>query len=187
MRRTLIGATLAFVALATACGGGGGSADGGTIGGSQTLIAASFTPEQPNPGSGSVAMAEGTKNADLVTVQVAVVGVNGVYGAAFEVTYDSTKADYVGWSAGTLLEQGGNAPNYSVVLSQPGRVVVGASRTGSTGGVTASGQSMINLTFRVEVPGTFPLVIENPGLFDSQIPPQTIPGITWFAGSLVGV
>jgi hypothetical protein len=189
MRHLAIGVFLAIVAAATACGGGGGggSSDGGTAGGgSQSPVSASFTPDEPAPGNNTVAMAESSRVGDLVTIRVNVVGVNGVYGAAFDVTFDSSKLDYVGWSAGTLLEQGGNAPNYSVVLSQAGQLVIGASRTGNTG-VNASGQSLVNLTFRVETTGTFPIAIENPALYDSQIPPQVIPGISWFAGSLVGV
>jgi hypothetical protein len=108
-----------------------------------------------------------------------------VFGAAFDVEYDSTKMDYVGWSGGTLLEQGGNTPNYTVTLPQAGTVVVGASRTG-TNGVTASGQAIVNLTFRVKQTGTFPVAVLNTVLYDSQNPPQPISGITWFAGSLTG-
>jgi hypothetical protein len=185
MRHVILGLLLTAVVVATACGGGGGS-DGGTVGGgSQSPISAAFTADEPQPPSNSVAMAQGSKSGDLVTVRVNVVGVSGVYGTAFDVTYDSTKADYVSWSAGTLLEQGGNTPNYTVTVPSAGTVVVGASRTGSTG-VTASGQAIVNLTFRVKATGTFPVTIQNSVLYDSQNPPQPLPGITWYAGSLTG-
>jgi len=185
MRILGIGFLLVVLVVATSCGGGG-SSDGGTVGGGQSNITASFLPDQPSPGSNSVALAQSTASGNLVTVRVNVFGVSGVYGGAFDVVYDAARLDYVGYSAGTLLEQGGNVPNYSVGVPQAGRVVVGASRTGSTG-VNANGQAMILITFRVKVTGTSPITLENTQLLDSQLPPQPIGGISWFAGTFSGV
>jgi hypothetical protein len=185
MRILGIGALLAVLAVATSCGGGGGSSDGGTVGGSQNNVVAAFTADEPSPPSSSVALAQGTATGNLVTVRVNVVGVNGVYGGAFDLTFDAAKVDYVSYSAGTLLEQGGNTPNYSVGVAQSGRLVVGASRTGSTA-VNASGQAIVQVTFRVKQTGTSAVAIENMQLYGNQVPPQPIGGISWFAGSLSG-
>jgi hypothetical protein len=183
MRGTWLGTLLVVLVVATSCGGGG--SDGDTVGGGQSTIAGSFVADEPSPGSDSVAIALSTTSGNLVTVRVNVVGVNGVYGGAFDVTYDSSKLEYVGYSPGTLLEQGGNSPNYSAAAAQAGRLVVGASRTGSTA-VNANGQAIVNLTFRVQVAGTHPVVLENMQLYGNQIPPQPISGISWFAGSFTG-
>jgi hypothetical protein len=176
---------LALAALGTACGGG--SSDGGTLGaggGSQAPVSAGFTADEPQPGNATVAMAESSRSGDVVTVRIDVRAAD-VFGGAFDVTYDASNADFVGWSAGSLLEQGGNAPNYTVALSQNGTVVVGASRTGATG-VAGTGQSIVNLSFRVRRSGTFPVAFQNATLYGDQNPPQPIGGVVWHAGSLTG-
>jgi cohesin domain-containing protein len=185
MRILRIGTLVAVLVAATACGGGGGSSDGGTVNGNQSTVVATFQADEPSPPANSVALAQGSASGNLVTVRVNVWGVNGVYGGAFDLTYDSSKFDYVSYSAGTLLEQGGNTPNYSVGVPQAGRVVVGASRTGSTS-ANASGQAIIQVTFRAKVAGSAPVTIENMQLYNSQNPPQPIGGISWFAGTLTG-
>ena len=131
-------------------------------------------------------MAEGARNANVVTVRVQVTDTNGVYGASFEVQYDVTKVQFEGWSPGTILESGGNNPNYTVNATN-GMVVVGASRTGNAAGVDVTGtQTLINLTFRVTDTGTMPIQVINPVLSDDQLQPQPLFGISWSAGDLVG-
>ena len=178
---------LALVA-APACGGGGG-ADAGP-GGSPTPIAASFVPDQPSPASNTVAMAEGSRMNDIVTVNVTLTGTNGVYGTAFELVYDSTHTSYVDFAPGTVFEQGGGAPTY-LITAKPGatppRVVVGISRTGSSGTNVMGTKVVVSLQFRVKQAGVFPMSVENAVVFDSQTTPQPIPGIAWFAGAVEGV
>lgn len=170
-------AVLVLAALGTARGGAGSA--------SPARVSAGFAPEKAKQGSNAVTMAEDSRSGDLVTIRVNGPGAVTVYGAAFDVAYDPSGADYIGWSKGTLLEQGGNAPNYTVALPQNGTVVVGVSRTGSTG-AAASGQPIVSLTFRVRRSGAFPLAFRNAALYDSQNPPQPIAGISWLAGSLTG-
>lgn len=178
---------LALVA-APACGGGGGEDPG--PGGSPTPVAASFVPDQPSPAANTVAMAEGSTANDVVTVNVTLTATNGVYGTAFELVYDSTHTSYVGFAPGTALEQGGITPLYQITAkpsATPPRVVVGVSRTGSTGTNVMGTKTVVSLQFRVKQAGVFPMSIENAVVFDSQATPQPIPGIAWFAGAVQGV
>jgi hypothetical protein len=169
--RRLATAALALAALGTAEG--------------RSAIGAGFAPEANKPGDGSVAMVESSRSEDLVTILVVGSAPTAIFGAAFDVTYDSSGADYVGWAPGTLLEQGGSSPNYTVAPSRNGTVVVGASRTGALG-APALGQAIVSLTFRVRRAGAFALAFRNAALYDSRTPPQPIGGITWRAGALTG-
>ena len=181
------GTALLMLAIVTApaCGGGGGGSDAG---GSPTPLAASFVPDQPTPGGNTVALAEGLKSNDVVTVNVTMTSTNGVFGAAFEVVYDDVHTVFLGYTAGSVVEQGGNTPTYNVDgTSNPGRVVVGVSRTGS-GATNVSGtKTVIGLQFRVKQAGVYPMVIQNSAVYDNQNPPQPLGGISWFAGAVSGV
>lgn len=188
MKRLIVSLALSCLAVVAACGGGGG---GGTpvapiIGPGPTPVQASFSTEQSNPGSLSVAMAPATTNASAVGVAVTVTGTSGVYGAGFDLLYDASKVSYLGYTAGNLLEQGGNAPNYTIHSPQAGLVVVGASRTGSVSGVNVtSTRTLVILNFQVNDKGDFPSSFRNMYLLDSSV--NSIPGLTWYAGSFKGL
>ena len=178
---------LALVVAASAAACGGGSGDGGTV--APALIAADFVAEEPSPPANSVALAKGSVNNDLVTVRVEVTNVNNLYGAAFNLNYDGNMAEYVRFSPGTILESGGVTPTYTVSSPQPGLVVVGASRTGAASGVTITGsRPLILITFRVRQAGDNPMTIpaSSAALFNNQLPPAALGGISWFAGALKG-
>lgn len=169
-----------------ACGGSSGDPVPGPGGGSSNLVAG-FTPDQPSPGADTVALHEGASTDDIVTVRVAVTDVGGIFGAAFDLTYDPGRASFVNWTSGTLLEQGGHTPSYQVDGRTPGQVVVGASRQGSAPAVDAVGTvPLIELRFRVTQAGTSQIAFQSPDLLDDQLQPQPIPGIQWFGGTLVG-
>lgn len=175
---------LALMTVSTACGGADGDASGGVT--TPPLLAA-FVADDPSPGSNTVAMAEGSKSGDSVTVAVNASQATGLYAAAFEVTFDSTKLTYLGHSAGTVFEQGGHTPTYQVGNPSAGRVVVGVSRNGSVGTVNVSTPApMIRLSFRVKDVGSFRLTFENAALYDGQTPPQAKAGITWESGVVTG-
>lgn len=188
MRLALREVALLVPVLATVACGGGGGGDAGVVNPSPDPVTASFQADDNSPGANSVGMLQGTHSADLVTVRVTVTNTTGVYGAAFDVTYDVAKVGYVSWSAGTLLEQGGHLPTYTVSDNGAGRVVVAASRNGSVGTVNASGTvDMIKLTFRMKVVGESRADFgADPILYDGQNPPAEKASINWYAGSLVG-
>jgi hypothetical protein len=189
MRWYTVTAATICLAASFSCGG-----DGETRspipedpGGSSNLVG-SFTPEQANPGDGSVAMALADSNGSLVVVAVTVTGVNDLFSADFEVTYDPQMADFYNWSVGTILETGGNDPSYMLTATQPGLVTIGATRTGGgSGGVDVGAtQTLINLVFQVTEPGSSSVALQRASLLDAQDPPQPIPRLSWHGGTLTG-
>jgi hypothetical protein len=174
---------LALVA-APACGGGSGASPGG----SPTPLAASFVPEQPSPTANDVAMAEGAKSNDVVTINVTMTDASGVYATAFDIVYDDARLVFLGFAAGAVFEQGGNAPNYTVNgTTNAGRVVIGVSRTGPSSTNVSGTKTVLSLQFRVKQAGVYPLSVQNAVVYDNQPTPQPIPGIEWFAGAVSGV
>jgi hypothetical protein len=169
--------------VAPACGGGGSGADSG---GSPTPLAASFVPDQPSPTANNAAMAEGAKSNDVVTINVTLTDSSGVYATAFEVVYDDIHTVYLGFTPGSVFEQGGNSPNYTVNGSS-GRIVVGVSRTGASATNVSGTRTVVGLQFRVKQAGVYPLTVENAVVYDNQATPQPIPGIAWFAGAVTGL
>ena len=180
-------ALLVFALIAApACGGGGADSDPG---GSPTPVAAGFIAEQESPSANSVAMAEGSKANDIVTVNVTLTDTNGVFGTAFEVVYDSIHTSYVGYAPGTAFEQGGAGVNYTITANStatPPRIIVGVSRAGGTTTNVSGTKTVVGLQFRVEQAGVFPLTVDNSAVYDSQST-QPIPNIAWFAGAVEGI
>ncbi len=181
MKRVFLVVFIGFIAVTVACSG---SSDGGIITG--PTISASFVPEEPNPGTGAVSMAQSTATGDRVTVAVNITDTNGIFGAAFDVAYDVSLGSFETSSPGTILEQGGNVPNYVVNSSQPGRLFIGVSRTGNVSTVNATGtQPLIKLTFRVLQTGAGQVSFQaSPALTDDLV--QPLPGVVWFGGALAG-
>jgi Cohesin domain len=174
---------LAFVA---GCGGGGASESG-----SASNFAGSFTPDAQNPGANTVYMT-GTpgsgSNANLVTVHVFVSNTSDVYGASFDLEFDPNMAQFVNWTAGQVLEFGGQSVSYQINASTPGRVVVGVARTSGGVGVTVPDEKpLIHLTLRVTDAGSTAVGFTSPALLNSQNPPQPKTGVTFFGGTLTGV
>ena len=183
-----LGTVALILALVTApaCGGGGGSDT--EPGGSPGPLAASFIPDQETPGAKTVAMAQGTKANDVVNVYVTLTETSGVYGAALDVIFDDAHAVFIGYTKGAAFEQGSDVPNYLVDgTTNPGRVVIGVSRTSGTTTNIIGSKAMVTLKFRVKNAGTFPMSVQNGAVYDGQSTPQPIAGISWYAGALQGV
>ena len=183
--RTALLLLIAAAAL-IGCGGGGGG-DEDPVGGGGTTVAADFVADQPSPPASTVSMQKGPASSNLVTVKVDATGVSNIYGAAFELAFDGNLAEYTGFTYGTFFEQGGNNPNYTVSSPAPGQIVVGVTRTGNVPGVgTTASKTMVNLTFRVKVAGSGGVTVPDAVLYDAQIQPQPVSGISWEAGTLRG-
>jgi hypothetical protein len=186
--RATFGILTAFLITAAVACGGGDSADktiGGGSGGSSNLVG-DFLPDQPAPVANVVAMKKGGASGNLVTIEITVTDVSGLFGADFDVAYDTSRVQYVNWRGGSVLESGGQSVSYLVEAAQPGRLVVGASRQGAAaGGVNVTGtQTMIEFTFRAIQAGSSGVKFESATLFNAQSPPQRIPGITFAGGTL---
>ena len=151
----------------------------------QSTIVASFAPDQPNPGTNTVSMAEGTTVGDQVTIDLQVTDTTGIFGASFDVVFDPTMASFVSWAAGELLEQGGVSVIYLVDEPEPGRVSVGTTRQAAATVDAVGTVSLIRLTFQTIQAGNSIVGFENQALLDGQLPPQPIAGISWFGGTLV--
>lgn len=184
MNRALILALAALVAASTACGGGSGHDS--VVGD----ITAGFVPLESNPGNDTVSAGEGSSSGNQVTVVINLTDTNGVYAAAFDLNYDPSVANYLGYTEGDLFEQGGHTPIYEVAEPQAGQLVVGVSRQGSVPGVDASGTvSIVGLTFEVlEATAQSGSIVSFDAneLLDDQALPQPIPDIDWFGGWLTG-
>jgi Cohesin domain len=188
-KATMMLLLVAVLVAAPACGGGGGGST--STGGSPSPLAASFVPDQGAPAANTVALEQGSKANDVVTVNVTLTNTNGVFGLAFEIPFDAIHAVYLGYTAGTALEQGSNTPIYNVttnVNGSSGRVIVGVARTGGTKTNVAGTATVVGLQFRVKSAGTFPVTLDNMNVYDNQQPtPQPLSGILWFAGALKAV
>ena len=179
----LSGLLIALLLAATACG----SSSSGVAAPAPSL-AASFTADQPSPGPDVVSLDEGSKTGNLVTVDIQVTDISGIYGAAFDVTYDPSMATFENWSSGSLLEQGGQTPGYQVNATQSGQLVISVTRQGNVGGANAVGTvTLIRLVFRVTQTGSSAISFPGiPTLVDAQIQPQPIFVSGWFGGTIVG-
>ena len=171
----------ALLLVFSACSGSGGEApivnnDGGTS------LVATFTSDRPTPDSQDVRMESGSGLGDQRTIDVQIVDTQNVYAAGFELTYDPSLASYIGYSAGTFLEQGGQTVSYTVSEPVPGRVLVSASRIGAIPGTGTTGTlPLIRLTFRAEDAGASMFQFELPFLVDENLTDLT--GIEWFGGT----
>src|SRR5262245_32992002 len=123
-------AVAALIALAvTALPSCGGGSDGG--GGGTTTPTATFTAENPSPGTSTIAMLPGASAGAAFNVRITVTGVNDFFGAAFRVTYDPVALLFNGMDdSGSLLRQGGTA-NVFFQANQnavPGQIIITATR-----------------------------------------------------------
>jgi hypothetical protein len=190
MRRIhMLVSLIAISCTALACGGsgGGGAADVLDPGG-QPQVSASFEADQPSPSGGTVSMSEGTRSSDMVTVRIDVTGATSLFGASFDVVYNPTSVEYVGYSAGTALEHAGQGSVVYEISPRSNGLVVGATLVGTDEGVTFGGtRPLLHLTFRLLRPGAVPVGFEGePALLDDQPEPQPIQGLNWFGGTLIG-
>ena len=130
-----------------ACGGGGGD---GTTG----VLTASFAADTPSPGANTIAMLPGSVSATDFNVRITLTGTNDVYGAAFDITYPSALVSYQSFdSSGSFLRDGGvgNSGLFFNVdaVTEPGRLIVAATRLGALPGVDVSGtRDLLILSFR---------------------------------------
>jgi hypothetical protein len=177
-----IATMLSLLALAslTACGGGGG--DPVDSGGGSTTLAATFISDTPSPGPNTVSMRQGSLAGNLVTVEVLVTDTADLTGATFDLFYDSARFSFVTSGAGDLFEDAGANPIAGVNEPAGGHLVVGI---GAASPVSVSGsQVLIRLTFRAGVAGSGAVSLNLGALQDVNT--QSLPGISWSGGTLVG-
>lgn len=103
----------------------------------------------PTPGSNSVYMARNSSlsNGSVLGIDIKVDSVSNLFGAAFDVDFDSTKMTYSGYSAGSFLETGGNSVTY-IATQTVNKLIVGVSKQAPSGGQSGSG-TLVTLKFNV--------------------------------------
>lgn len=172
LRYMLIMSSILTLLMVTACGGGGGG-NGPTS--PSTTISFSGT----NPGSNTVYM---TKNSSLssgntLAIDVKVNNLSNVYGAAFDMDFDSSKMTYSSYVKGDFL--GTVEPNVVLQSGGSNKLVVGVSKQGTATGATGSG-TLVTLKFNVTSGGS--LAFSNSAIMDPSN--QVISGISWSGGTV---
>jgi hypothetical protein len=176
---------LLVVVCLTACGGSGGGDPAEVVSDPSSTIVASYEADSPAGTANTVFTSEWDAARNYATVNVLISDTNDVYGASFDVVYDSDLADYVEYASGGLLERDGNNPFYQVQEVAAGRLVVVATRSGDVPGVDVSGsETLIRLTFRLEETGSGRIDFENANI--SNDVPQNLPIQEWAGGTLSG-
>lgn len=153
--------------------------DNDATGPSQTI-----TFSGTSAGSNSVYMAKNDElsSGDTLAIDIKTSNVSNVFGAAFDMDFDSSKMTYDSYAAGSFLESGGSTVNYQVALQSgnSGKIVVGISRQGAVSGVSGS-ETLVTLKFKVS--GNSSVTFSNYELRDSSN--QSILGISWYGGTVV--
>ena len=130
MNRISILVLVVFAIAATGCSSDSGDAPIITPG-----FSASFLAEEPNPEDETVSAHEGATIGSQVTVEIRVTGTNDIYGATFDLIFDPSMVNFVDFTEGSLLEQGGQSPDYVVQQPQSGQLIVTVTRQGNVPGV----------------------------------------------------
>lgn len=173
MKRTLLLAAAAILA----CGGGGGGGGGGPTAPQPGIT---FTGAQVQPPA--VRLAEDPASGGTVLeVVVRADALSDVYGAAFDLTYPSDVLRFEASAEGDFLREGGAQTTLQVVENPQGRLIVGYSRLGATGGADGSGELLI-LRFVATASGSGNFAFSRNQLVDPD--GASIPRVSWGAGSV---
>ena len=171
----------ALMLFAASCGGSGGG-DGGMV--STTCV--DFTPAT-DPGVGKAVARENGGSCEEILLDLIVTDVDNLFAAEFTVTFNAALLTFQGLDAtGSVLSSDGADVE---VLQQPvsGSAVVGISRIDTMTGIDVVGQGkLISIRFRRFGPtGNGAVGFTGTTLLDGQAPPQAVPGIQWFGGTIV--
>jgi hypothetical protein len=121
--------------LPLACGGGGGNrlpAEGLTV---------TFQPANPAPGAMTISMGTALISGAGFQIPIVVTEIDDFFGAAFRVNFDSTTADFAGFSAANSFIDTGGAVVVLInaAVGAPGQVLVNATRQQGAGGAYVPG------------------------------------------------
>lgn len=169
------------------CGGSGGSNPAGVVADViPPSLVASFTPDKSSPDDMDVTLQNRSQSGDSITVDVVITGVNDVYSLALDLVYDGELIDYLNFTEGDFLSEGGTVQTSFLVSEQSNRIVIGASRLGQVGGVNTSGDEILmSIGFKVKKVGSGLVTFENNSVLDSSgVTP--IQGVEWFGGTASG-
>ena len=169
--------------LTPACGGGGDDGPPAVLAPPKCIefVAAG------NPTNATVVMSKNDGSVcGRLAVQLDVTGVNDVFAADFEVSFDPNLLSYDGHDdSGSFLSQDG-ATVQVLETSQNGEALIGVSRFAvSTGIDVPTTQRLITLFFRHrDTAGSGTLTFSRTILLDSLEGPSPIPGLQWAGGTV---
>ncbi len=98
---------------------------------------ASFTPDTPSPGAGQIVMLAGSTAGATIAVRVTITGVNGFFGSAFRVHYNTATLLFNDMTDATSVLRTGGISDSNLLFSEnhtttPGEIVITASRLDPT-------------------------------------------------------
>lgn len=158
--------------LLSACGGGGG---GTNPAGPSTTVAFSGSSAGYNV---YMVTNSSLSSGTVLAIDIKVDSVSNVFGAAFDIDFDSTKMTYSGYSAGSFLESGGNSVTY-IATQAANKLIVGVSRQAPSGGQSGSG-TLVTLKFNIIGGGS--ASFSNNALKDQSNNPVSA---TWSGGTVM--
>jgi hypothetical protein len=170
--------------------------DGGTV--IDTVLTATFVPSDATPDPQSVTLQPAGESGAVFSVVVRVTDVADFFGAAFHVTFDTSKVRFTTLDTTTsFLRDGGIDPanlNFTFV-NQTGELVLTATRVQDPGGtipgidVPASGRDLLRLNFiAVAATGSTSSGISfaDPRQVCDSTQPVCVPiAVTWSGGSVL--
>jgi len=169
----------ALVLLLAACGGGGGSAPP-----PPGPVTATFTPIAAPPGASVVISGPGTPQSGSITLDINAQSLPaGTYAVAFDLDFETQFVAFSSFQSGSFFEAAGPV-SYQVTTApgNAGKLIVGVSLAGATGGASGSGR-VVSLRFNVQSnTGTSSLTFAGNTAFAAS--GAAIPGVTWAAGSI---
>ena len=177
--RALLSALLA-ASLLVACGGGGGGGGGG----------GPTTPPPPAPqftpatGGGPTSLALGQGAASTSTslfLELRASNVQNLYGLSFELSYPAAVLSYRRTLEGPFLTSDGASASIQASSPAPGRIVVGATRLGASGGLGGGGL-VLTLEFALAGTGSGDINFSDTRTFSPNGQAQI--GVSWLGGTV---
>lgn len=140
------------------------------------------------PASGTVVASEnGATTCDRLVLDLLVTDVDDLFGAEFTLGFNPAALRYDGYDESDSILGSDGTELVVVPHQESGLIQLTIARLrASSGGIDAVGaQLLIQLDFVREADsGTSQLAFSDERLFDSDVPPQEIPGISWHGGSV---
>ena len=160
-------------------GGGGGGSNDTPTGPSPTSYTASFDANTPSASSNYVKMEQTSISGDTVTIAVKAVSIaEPVGGLAVDVTYDTTKLEYVSATNGDAIN--GNTSSFAASDSS-GTVIISVSDVTDSSPVTSG--TLLTITFKGTAKGDGSVGLSNGSLFNAG--GDIISGVSWYGGTVV--
>lgn len=171
----------ALVALPSGCG----SSDSPT-----TSICMSFDGDAGAAGSEVRMQDTAGSTCQVAEIEILVSDVNGLYGAAFDLAYQSPRARFRTVDTSTSVLGRDGAQLFVQTTDTGSRIVVGISRTGTAAAIDVAGTEVLaRIVFERASPNaaTSDLTFLNANLLDASGPPLPIPGVVWRDGTFTFV